>query len=169
MRSSYLVGAALVVIGAAIPASASVPAPTKEQLEAEAQVIVTGKADAVYSADEDPGDGFAYVHYCVALVVDKVEKGEGPKPGELLFIRCRQTVKRPKDYIDDSQQDTVPQPGGHVRAYLFRSTKDGGYRPLRDGIQLLDGKPAAKPVAASGSSAGWLQGWWWLPVGILVG
>jgi hypothetical protein len=163
---------------AASRAPAEVPRASPEELQKHAEVIVTGKVQAVHASDYRSPNDRDYVDtvFLVALSVEKVEKGEGIKAGDPLFVRSWKLKKRPKDWVGPSGHGTAPGPGAQVRVFL-QGKKDGWYVPLLpNGIEDLDSPPIryAANVQDATSSADTdppavLRFWWLFLAGLAVG
>jgi hypothetical protein len=162
---------------AASRAPAEVPMASPEELQKHADIVVTGKVQAVHVSEwRSPHDrDYVDTVFLVALSVEKVEKGEGIKAGDPLFVRSWKLKKRPKDWVGPSGHGIAPGPGAQVRVFL-QGKKDGWYVPLLpNGIEDLDKPPILyKAGAEEGSPADTdppavLRFWWLFVVGLAVG
>jgi hypothetical protein len=175
---SLEVWAVLALGWAASQARAEVPMVSPEELQKNADVIVTGKVQAVHALEwRSPSDrDYLDIVFLVALSVEKVEKGEGIKAGDPLFVRSWMLKKRPKDWVGPSGHGTAPGPGAQVRVFL-QGKKDGWYVPLLpNGIEALDSPPIlyAANVEEGTSSidtdpSDVLRFWWLFLAGLAVG
>lgn len=120
-------------------AKGEVPRASEQELEKRASHIVAGKLRTVYrsvSRDQqyETTDGLA------ELMIDGVEKGDGLKPGEVVFARFWNQHWIGKGLPPPgSTGHYVPKPGSQVRAYLERA-KDGTFEVI-----LPNGLAEAKP------------------------
>jgi hypothetical protein len=90
----------------------------------QATHVVVGKVEGVY-VRKDQGT----LHYVVEIAVEKAEKGDGLKPGEMFYARCYQWdpdwLKGKKLSEEEEKQlalrgaayDGVPKEGERIRAY----------------------------------------------------
>jgi hypothetical protein len=86
--------------------------------------VVVGTVEGIYVRKEN-----GTFHYIVEIAVEKVEKGDGLKPGATLYVSCYQhdpdwlkgkvlTEKEQKEYaFRGSSYDSLPKEGQRVRAY----------------------------------------------------
>jgi hypothetical protein len=124
---------ALAALGVALlwaaPAGAERVPLSPEEKAAEATHIVTGLVKAVYSRDVETalyGRGTVETRYLVEIEVQKVEKGDRLRAGDLLYARCWRLKKW-------GEAGDRPGPSGHhlpaegerVRAFVAR----GKYPP----------------------------------------
>jgi hypothetical protein len=102
---------------------------------------VTGKVQAISSTTQHSGE-YGIVYYIAEIAVDKIEKGEGLKTGEVVHARYRWTKSPgigvlppgdPGDPGDPGHRPTAVN-GDSVRVYLVNKgyngagyTTDGGY------------------------------------------
>jgi hypothetical protein len=112
-----------------------------DDLRASASHIVVGTTRAVYSfhVQDDEWD----TSYAVAeIAVGKVEKGQGLRPGGLVYARSwhRRWISKKPPRPNTNGHRGMPGRGNTVRVYLKR-TQDGGYDVLfPNGAEIL--KPA---------------------------
>ena len=153
-----------------------------EALKAEATHVVTGLVKAVYSLDkpsERYGQGTIETDYLLEIEIQSVEKGDGLKPGDLVYARLWK-VKKPG-------VTGTPGPYGHfiipatddrIRAFLT----SGRYPPLNqsdngwvvvypNGIEELEKSQKAAlaqiPTESHSSISGlYIRNYWWL---LLIG
>jgi hypothetical protein len=99
--------------------------------------IVVGKLRMVYLSVEMRGD-FQYTHGIAEIAVEKVEKGVGPKGGEVVYVRFwndNWIGKGPVPPHSDGHQ--VPRQGAVVRAYVKRN-HEGCYEALLpNGLEVV--------------------------------
>jgi hypothetical protein len=131
----------LVLCSEKLPAAEAPKSP--ERLRDEASHIVTGEVTGIeihYRDSEIEEGGFDHAIEC-SIAVDRVEKGEGVKPGEQLAARCFRPGSRLTAGQKISRQGhwPVPAPGQHVRAYLVRGrgtyyvVHPNGFTPTNSG------------------------------------
>jgi len=122
---------------------------TPKELAEQATNIVIGRVLAIYSrevATERYGKGTIETKSVVEIEVEGVEKGDGIKGKDVIYVRCwhlkrRGALERPGPVGHD-----IPETGERVRAYLVR----GGLSP---GERKDTGLAAVEPnglVALSG-------------------
>jgi hypothetical protein len=90
--------------------------------------VVMGLVTGVYSAETPAALDVREkgTMYLIEIVVERLEKGEGPRVDELVYVRC-----------EKRNQTTIPRPHQRVRAYMKRD-RDGGYDLLApDGIDVF--------------------------------
>lgn len=100
--------------------------------------VVTGTVTKVYSKDSKLGDTGVFTHYLVEIKVQKVEKGDGIKPEQPLYVRCSRPTKQPGTPIaGPSGHRYIPKEGETIRAFLNRQP-DGGFEVVYpEGIDPL--------------------------------
>lgn len=109
---------ALLLMGALPPLST-------DDLRNDAAVVVVAEVLQVFDRVHRR-DGTSTDHrYLVEAKVKTVEKGDGVKPGALLYARAWQPATRPEGWAGPQGQNVVPGPGDVVRLYLSRGG-DGG-------------------------------------------
>ncbi len=100
-----------------------------DELKRESTHIVVGKLRMVYRSVE-PGGDFERTHGIAEIVVEKVEKGVGPKGGEVVYVRFWNERWVGKGQVPPhSTGHDVPTKGVVVRAYVKRD-RDGSYEAL---------------------------------------
>jgi hypothetical protein len=102
-----------------LPLLAAIPPRKAEDLQRDATHIITAKVKAVYSTDEtrDKPD-FVDRHYCIEVVVTKIEKGEGLGVSKVAYLKCWQPEKRPFGWAGPQGQNHLPKVGDEGRYYL---------------------------------------------------
>ena len=121
VRLNLVAGLLLAFAGLAV---AEVPNQTLRQLEEGSTHIFTGELRAVYRSVKR-GEQFEDTRALAEVLIDKVEKGGGLRPGQAVFLRFWN-----QEWI--GQGPPPPSSGGHhipaegtrVRAYVER-VKDG--------------------------------------------
>lgn len=127
MSRALLLCAALAVLTS--PALAELPPLSKEQLEQQASHIVHGRVVEVYTAQrQKDSPEFVDTLYAIELAVDGVDKGEGIKDGQQIFIRTWKASRRPRGWAGPGGQSQIPRRNQNVTVYLVN--KDGGYDVL---------------------------------------
>jgi hypothetical protein len=137
-----------------------------QDLQRFSDLIVVGEVKELYTTEQTYEDGTITTRYAIGVRVERVEKGEGPKPGDLVFVRSFGTSFG-YDRVGDSGPG-APQVGSHVK--LFARRDDGGYAVLTpNGIEWLTGQP----VLVSRQKDSWqelaLRLWPLLAVGVVLG
>jgi hypothetical protein len=123
-----------------------------DDLRRTATHVIVGKVQAVYARQENTGD-WAYTHFVAEVRVEKSEKGDGLKKGDLVYARYWQRSWRGKDRQPPSTSGHrgLPGVGDTVRVYLARNAydgftfdnKDGGFNVIgANGFEKMEGKPA---------------------------
>ena len=142
-----------VVLVAAGWLRAEVPPQSREQLEQSATHVIDGAVTAVYARDRGAEQG-TDTAYLIELKVSRAAKGEGPKPGEVVYVRTWRAKERPAGWVGPGGQSRVPAEGDVVRAYLRRAD-DGGYDALLpNGIDINRvGGAAAQPATMASPSS----------------
>lgn len=127
-RPVWLCGS--IVMALACPGlRAEVPVLSPEELKQQATHIVVGKLTTVYRSVKT-GDDFERTSGIAEIVVEKIEKGGGPKVGEVTFVRFWNQHWVGKGRVPPhSAGHHVPAEGAVVRAYLKRG-QDGTYEAL---------------------------------------
>jgi hypothetical protein len=102
---------------------------TKAQLEKAATHIVVGKVRSI-SITQHVDAQWAFTNYVAAITIDRVEKGEGLKAGDIVQVRYHSQGWRgsgsPPPY--DSGHSPTPKQDDTVRAYLVNRGYNGaGY------------------------------------------
>src|SRR5687767_14221719 len=93
-RMRHLLLAIGVVVCLTFSAFAAEAPKSVEDLKRDATHIVVGKVEAAYSTERRVGTFEADRHWVVEMMVTAVEKGEGPRPGRVLYAKCWQPFKR---------------------------------------------------------------------------
>jgi hypothetical protein len=98
---------------------------------------VVGKLRMVYRSVEMHGD-FQYTHGIAEIAVEKVEKGVGPKGGEVVYVRFWNDIWTGKGPVPPhSDGHHVPMQGAVVRAYVKRN-HEGSYESLLpNGLEVV--------------------------------
>lgn len=135
----------LILLALATPTTrAEVPLRRPDEVRREATHIVVGKVRAVYRSVET-GRDFERTRGVVELLIEEVEKGEGPKGGEVIYVRFwndRWVGKGP--VTPHSGGHHVPAVGSAVRAYVRRD-REGSYEALLpNGLEAMR-EPAKGP------------------------
>ena len=106
---------------------AEVPNQSRSQLEKRSTHIVVGRANHVYTSESE-GERKIETVGVVELLIDRVEKGEGLKAGQVVYGRFWKARLKPGAPPEPSSNGHrgLPQKGDVVRMYL-RKADDGGY------------------------------------------
>jgi hypothetical protein len=97
------------------------------QLETRATHIVTGTVKRVYTSERKKEKDVT--DYVIEIEVRDCTKGEGPKAGEVLYLRCWKRNNKSNDPKVSNGQSEIPRVGRAVKTYLKRAP-DGGYNIL---------------------------------------
>lgn len=110
---------------------AELPPQSPSQLEQGSDLIVTGVVKRIYTSDEARDRGMVDTRYLLEIAVERVEKGQAAKSGEILFVRGWRAKNRPDGWVGPGGHMGISslKPGQKVRAYLDRED-DGGHEPL---------------------------------------
>jgi hypothetical protein len=121
---------------------------SSEELRELATHVVVGHVQQVFTRSEKQGP-WQYTRYLAELRVTKIEKGQGPAPEEMLYVRYWQ-----RDWKGQGQPPPgtighrgLPMPGQDLRIYLarkaydgFGENQDGGYNVIgANGFEPLPG------------------------------
>jgi hypothetical protein len=107
------------------------------QLESQATDIVSGTVKGVYASEKEKG----VTRYVIEIAVQERLKGEGPKAGEVLYVRCWKRNENSKDGDSKVGQSRIPSAHHTVFVYTKRAF-DGGFDALEpNGIR---GEPTGK-------------------------
>jgi hypothetical protein len=127
MLASLVFGVGLVLIGEV--ATAEVPDRSAEDMEGAASDVFIGKLRALYRSVRR-AEQYEETSGLAEIVVDKVEKGDGVKPGQVVFARYwnRQWIGRGNP-PPGSRGHRNPPEGTLVRAYVTRGD-DGTFEAM---------------------------------------
>jgi hypothetical protein len=157
-----------------------------EALKAEATHIVTGLVKAVYGLDKlstSYGEGTIETDYLLEIEVQTVEKGEGLKPGDLLYVRSWK-VKKPgvRRIPGPYGHFIIPAKGERIRAFVVygryapTAQSDNGWVVVYpNGIEKLERPEGATSVQTPTetqfpmSEPGFRSYWWSLLIGLAGG
>jgi hypothetical protein len=108
-----------------------------ERQREDATHIVRGHVKAVYSAERQMSVEQIDTMYLIEIEVNRLDKGNGPKVDEPLYVRCWKSKDRPGGFKGPAGQTAIPRVGDAVWVY-FRLNRDGGYDLIEpDGIQVF--------------------------------
>lgn len=108
---------------------------TPEQLQMTATHVISGLVKDIYSTMEREGD-YEVTRFIAEIVIEKVEKGDGLKAGELAYARYWRQNWRGKGTPPPgtSGHRGLPKKGDAIKVYLVNKgyngggdTTDGGY------------------------------------------
>jgi hypothetical protein len=111
---------------------------TPEEMQKTATHIVVGKATQIFARTEKAGN-YEYTRYVAEVRIDKLEKGDGFKAGDLMYVRYwhKRWLGPGDPPPDTSGHRGEPAPGDTMRFYTsknaydgFGTTKDNGYNVL---------------------------------------
>lgn len=107
-------------------AAAEIPDLSAEQLERQAESIITGTLVHTYHRKETKGD-YEYTHSLAEIVVDGVRKGQDIEAGDRVYVRYWR-----KRFVGNGRPETghfghrgVPNEGTHVLLFLEGDRADG--------------------------------------------
>jgi hypothetical protein len=107
------------------PARADQPDLSAGQLKSQATHVVSGTVKRVYASEKEKG----VTRYVIEIAVERCSKGEGPKAGEVLYVRCWKRNENSKDADSKDGQSRIPSAREPVDVYLKRAL-DGGFDTL---------------------------------------
>jgi hypothetical protein len=108
-------------------------------IEKNSTHAVIGKVTAIYSKTSPAVKGFKDTHYVAEVRLEKIEKGDAIKTGELIYARywTREWVGVGFPPPDTTGYRGIPKEGETLRIHLtrggyngFGTTKDGGFTVL---------------------------------------
>jgi hypothetical protein len=121
-----------------------------EELRKTATHIVVGQVTAVYTRAETSGD-WQYTHYVAEVRATEIEKGDGLKKGEPIYVRYwqRQWISRAKQPPNTNGHRGLPNQGDTIRVYVARNAYDGFGNTADGGFNVIgaNGFEALKPAA----------------------
>jgi hypothetical protein len=123
------IGSYLVVVLVSF-ARAELRPQTSKELAERATNIVVGRVLAVYSRDVETnlfGKGTIETKFVVEIEVEGVEKGDGIKDKDVIYVRCWHLKKRGGRLRPGPVGHDIPATGDRIRAYLVR----GGLSPAK--------------------------------------
>src|SRR4051812_40688496 len=94
---------------------------TPKELTEKSTNIVTGRVLAIYARDietERSGKGTVETHRVVEIEVEAVEKGDGIRATDIVYVRCRHLKKHGVPKRPGPVGHDIPKGGDKVRAYL---------------------------------------------------
>jgi hypothetical protein len=141
-----LFGTLSLVMFAISTAYAAKPDTSKKQLEIGATHIIVGKVQTISQVTERVGE-YDITQYVAEIQIDKVEKGNGLKVGDIVHARYLRKVWRGSGGPPpgDSGHWPIPKKDDSVRAYLTNKgyngagyTADGGYDVYyKNGFEII--------------------------------
>ena len=119
--------AAAILAGFAPPLRAEIAPKSPEQMHKMATHVVTGKVTGIYTSTSRQGD-YQRTHYVAELAIDKIEKGDGLKEKQLVYVRywTQRWVGRGLQPPGTNGHRDLPAAGDAVRVYLVNKGYDGG-------------------------------------------
>jgi hypothetical protein len=134
VRKFSLLGAALLVLFVLLARAGEPKRRPKRQNEfAAATLVAQGKVTGLIFQDDGTNETPADARFLLEMVVSQIDKGKGPKPGNLLWARGwgKSTKTR-----GSKAQSYLPRKGEPIRAFLRRGKN--GYELLYPrGIETL--------------------------------
>jgi len=134
----------IVVLCVATLSLAAVPPLSREQLRAEATLVVTGTIKSVATSTNKAGEDRSDTCYRIAIEVQSVEKGDASFEGRTVEATTWRPAQRPRGWTGDQGQNTKPVEGTSVRCHLRADEKDGFKLLTPNGLELL--APATAPA-----------------------
>ncbi len=138
----------LACVVVALPLRAEIIPKTAEEMREMATHVVQGKVKGVYASSGKAGD-YQQTHYVAELTIDKVEKGDGLKEKQLIYVRywTQHWAGRGKPPPGTNGHRGLPAVGDAVRVYLVNKGYDGGGHVGDGGYNVVfaDGFEALKP------------------------
>lgn len=141
-----LIAVPLLVFALGTVASAEVKLLTRSEQVELADLVVTGTVTRVFDRAEDR-QGKVITHSVLRMRVDHVEKGHGPRKGELLHAGYWR-VTRGADSKGNTGQQSAPKVGDALRLFLARAA-DGGWELLNPN----GNEPATQPEVHASAGA----------------
>ena len=124
-----LIGSLLVGFVFVASALAELRDRTPKELSEESTNIVTGRVLAIYARDVETelyGKGTIETKSVVEIEVEGVEKGDGIKDKDVIYVRCWHLKKRGALERPGPVGHDIPETGDKVRAYLVRGGMSHG-------------------------------------------
>jgi len=105
-----------------------------EELRKTATHVITGQVTAVYQRTETASD-WKYTKYVAEVRVEKCEKGDGLKKGDLVYARYWRRAWIGKGQVPPSTSGHrgLPSDGESLRIYLAQNAYDGFGLENKDG------------------------------------
>lgn len=113
-----------------------------KQLEAGAELIVTGQVESHGVKDHKEGNSIVLRHVFLKVRIETVLKGNA-KPGDVVRCRCVAVLKEPRDEpLEHVGHDPIPGDGGKAKFYLRSRGPENVWIVLDpNGAELLDQTP----------------------------
>lgn len=108
------------------PAMAEKEPLSPKQLRDTATHVVVGRVEQVFTRQEER-DQYVYTRYVAEVRVDGLEKGDGYKQGDLMYVRywVRRWIGPGNQPPGTSGHDDFPTAGTTLRIYAARNAYDG--------------------------------------------
>jgi hypothetical protein len=133
---------------AALPLRAEIVPKSAEEMREMATHVVLGKVKGVYTSTARRGD-YQQTHYLAELAIEKIEKGEGLKEKQLIYVRywTQRWVGTGKQPPGTNGHRGLPAVGQAYRVYLVNKGYDGGGEVSDGGYNVVfaDGFEGLKP------------------------
>ena len=116
-----------------------------EELRKTAIHVITGQVTAIYQRIETAGD-WKYTKYVAEIRVEKCEKGDGLKKGDLVYARYWQPAWIGKGQVPPSTAGHrgLPSNGESLRVYLCVTHMMGSASTTRTAVSTLSGQTASR-------------------------
>jgi hypothetical protein len=114
-----------------------------DELEAQAEVIVTGTVNAHVNSEATNRDGSRTIYVYLQVQPDAVEKGHSEvTPEEIIEALCWTVVRPPrKGSLWDAGHESIPAEGSRARFYLHSKSSNCWKVIYPNGIERLDDGP----------------------------
>lgn len=165
-RPAIAASLTLACVALATPARAEKEPLSQDELQKMATHIVVGKVNAIYSYNtKDPT--WLTTHCVAEVAVEKVEKGEGLKPGASVYARFwhRRWISPLEQPPGSNGHDGMGNVGDKVRLYLIDKGYDGSGENTDGGfnvaytngcgvLQKAEGRKSVTALKASATKTG---------------
>ncbi len=135
-RDVVLCGLLLILMVGAARAEKAPLSP--EELRETATHVVVGEVEQIFARQENAND-YEYTRYVAEVRVEKSEKGDGLKAGELMYVRYwrRRWVGPGDPPVGTSGHRGLPSEGQAVRVHAVRNGYDGFGRTNDGGFNVI--------------------------------
>jgi hypothetical protein len=106
-----------------------------DELKETATHVIVGKVTGIYERKEEAGE-WKYTRFVAEVQLEKAEKGDGLRPGEMAYVRYwrRQYAGKEKNPPPNTiGHRGLPQAGQKLRIYLAKNAYDGFTHENKDG------------------------------------
>lgn len=130
----------LVIAASALFARAEQAPMAPEARRAYATHILTGEVGLIYERHRQRGK-YKYVQYVAEVTVEAVEKGKGPKRGDLVYVRYwtkAWTGPGNPSPGGGGQTDVLPKEGGRLRFHIAVGKGEGRHGTTDRGYEVAN-------------------------------